>query len=160
MAFSHRILVLGATGPTGREVVAQALDGGHRVTAVARRPHRLALEHPRLTKVSADLAAESAAIPGLLREHDVVISTLGRGRSLRSEGLMARVAPALVSAMEQQGVERLLFVSAFGVGGIAPSASLVFRFMFRFMLQDIYADKATARHVFAGARCSGPSWLR
>jgi putative NADH-flavin reductase len=130
MGLDHRILVLGATGPTGRYIVAQALDQGHAVTGLARRPARLAIQHPHLTTVAGDVAADERALARVLPGHDVVASALGRGQSLRSDGLIARAALHIVSAMERAGVRRLIFLSAFGVGGTAPHAPWLFRLMF------------------------------
>lgn len=144
MTFSHRLLVLGATGPTGRHVVRLALEREHNVTAVSRHADRLPVRHPRLSFANVDLAADSGQLTALLRDHDVVISVLGRGKSLRAHGLMANVTPALVTAMSAARVERLLFLSAYGVGGTSPQAPLAFRLMFRVMLRDVYADKAIA----------------
>jgi putative NADH-flavin reductase len=147
MGLDHRILVLGATGPTGRYIVAQALDQGHAVTGLARRPARLAIQHPHLTAVAGDVAADDRALARVLPGHDVVASALGRGQSLRSDGLIARAALHIVSAMERAGVRRLIFLSAFGVGGTAPHAPWFFRLMFRVMLPDIYADKAAGEAI-------------
>jgi len=141
---SHHILLLGGTGPTGRQIVTQALDGGHTVTVVARHPDRLETRHPRLSAVAADLAADPDALDRVLPGHDVVVSALGCGQRLRSHGLMARATAGVVSAMERQGVRRLVFLSAFGVGGTAPQAPWISRLMFRLLLADIYADKAAA----------------
>jgi putative NADH-flavin reductase len=141
---AHQILVLGATGPTGREIVGQALEQGHGVTALARHPERLAVKHPRLELVTIDAAADPEAIARVVPGHDVVVSALGRSQGLRSGGLMARATPGIVVAMERAGVRRLVFISAFGVGGTAPEAPWIFRLMFRTMLASIYADKAVA----------------
>jgi putative NADH-flavin reductase len=153
MASTHRILVLGGTGPTGRLIVAQALHAGHTVTAVSRHPGRLGLQEPALTLVSADVSADGAALGRVMSGHDVVISALGVGKGLRSGGLMARATPGILTAMEQHGVRRLVFVSAFGVGGTAPHAPLVFRFMFRVMLANVYADKAAAEAIIRQSAC-------
>ncbi len=137
-----RLLVLGAAGPTGRHVVAQAVDQGHAVTAFVRPSHAVPSEPP-VTVVTGDATNPDdlgRALPG----HDAVISTLGRGLRLRSEGLMERAARALVLAMERLGPKRLIFLSAFGVGDSARGAPLLPRLMFRLILRDIYADKALA----------------
>jgi putative NADH-flavin reductase len=155
MDFDHRMLVLGATGPTGRHIVAQALQRGHTVTALARRPERLAIRHPRLSTVAGDVAADDQAVARALPGHDVVVSALGVGRALRSNGLIARAAPRIVSAMERAGISRLIFLSAFGVGGTAPGAPWLFQLMFRLMLADIYPDKAAGEAIIAR---SGLNW--
>lgn len=49
------LVVVGATGRTGSQVVEQALQRGHRVTALARRPEQVSLRHDRLVTVAADV---------------------------------------------------------------------------------------------------------
>lgn len=141
---SRQVLLLGATGPLGRHLLAQALEQGHTVTALVRGPGKLTIDHPKLRQVSGDLTAEPSVLDRLVPGQDVVISTLGRGQSLRSHGLMARLTPGILAAMETHGVKRLLFLSAFGVGESAPEAPWILRLIFRSLLGDIYADKARA----------------
>ena len=50
-----KIVLWGATGLTGREVLSQALNDGHEVKAVARNPERLEAEHANLTVVRGDV---------------------------------------------------------------------------------------------------------
>jgi len=46
-----RLLVLGATGGTGRQIVSQALDVGHQVTAFVRHPDKPAKGRDRLVLI-------------------------------------------------------------------------------------------------------------
>jgi putative NADH-flavin reductase len=147
--------VLGGTGPAGRQIVTQAIEAGHWVTALARRPERLEFQHPRLTTAGGDVAADDQVLARILPGHDVVVSALGRGGSLRAEGLIARSASRIVTSMERAGISRLVFLSAYGVGGSAPHAPRIFRLMFRLMLADIYADKAAGEAI---VRASGLHW--
>src|ERR1700730_2191465 len=51
----ERLLIVGATGGTGRQLVAQALERGYSVTALVRDPSRLPIEHPRLHVMRGDV---------------------------------------------------------------------------------------------------------
>src|SRR3712207_2138737 len=51
----QRVLVIGATGGTGGELVSQALEQGYEVTALVRDPTKLAITHPRLTTMRGDV---------------------------------------------------------------------------------------------------------
>jgi nucleoside-diphosphate-sugar epimerase len=111
-----RILVVGATGGTGREVVLQALAAGHDVTALARTATRLPIEHPKLRTIDGALPQDAALLSNAMAGQDVVISALGRGRSLASQRLIEQSVPAVLRAMRAHGVRRLIFTSAIGSG--------------------------------------------
>ena len=137
------ILVFGAAGPTGRQVVRQALDRGHRVTAFIRRPDSLPLAHDALRIVVGD-ATRAEEVAGAVRGQDAVVSALGRRNSFRSDGLISRSMQAIAPAMESAGVRRLILVSAFGVGESHREAPIIPRLMYCTLLRDIFADKKEA----------------
>ena len=137
----RKLLILGATGGTGQELVAQALQSGHWVTALVRDPRRLAIVSDRLRVIAGDVTNDDAPLAAAARDQDVVISTLGRGKSFKSEGLIAQCMPRILRAMESQGVRRLVFTSAFGVGETRRDVPLIPRIFIRLKLQDIYRDK-------------------
>src|SRR2546428_11933945 len=70
------LLIIGATGGTGRELVKQALERGHQVTAFVRTPARLRLAHERLTVVRGDVL-DLSSVEAAVRGSDVVLSSLG-----------------------------------------------------------------------------------
>ena len=149
-----KLLILGATGPTGRLVVERALRAGDTCTVFVRNPAKLGDLAGQVTVVTGDATSPSdvaAAVPG----HDAVISALGQGRSLTSGGLYARAAAAVIAAAKQSNVSRLVWMSSFGVGDTLRSASLNQKLMYRTMLRPVYADKAAADERI---RASGLDW--
>jgi putative NADH-flavin reductase len=152
-----RILVFGATGPTGLEVVSQGLEHGHDVTAFVRDPGRLGPLAPRVRVAVGDVTrAQSAlAVDAAMQGRDAVVSALGVRAALRSGGLMASAMRAIVPAMEAHGVRRIVLVSAMGVGASGRDAPLVPRLMYRLLLGDIFADKQAAEDR---VRASGLEW--
>jgi putative NADH-flavin reductase len=105
-----RLVVLGATGPTGRVLTEQALAAGHHVTAVTRRADALPAR-PGLTAVAAD-ATREGALDAAVAGADAVLSALGVRPSRASVSLyLAGIANA-VAAMEHHGVKRLLAISS------------------------------------------------
>lgn len=136
-----RVLVLGATGGTGRAVVSQALARGDQVTVFVRHPERLTERSERLRVVTGSVPEDAAALGSAVAGQDAVISALGVGNSFRSGGLISRSVPAIVQAMRQQGVRRLVFTSAYGVGETFRDVPIVPRIFIRLLLRDIYADK-------------------
>ena len=85
-----RILVFGATGGVGTHIVDEALDRGHRVTAVSRDPSSITKQHENLVAARGDLL-DPESIERLLREQDVVIASVRGviGGTLMSLGFAA-----------------------------------------------------------------------
>ena len=146
----NRILVLGATGGTGRHVVAQALAHGYDVTVFVRSPSAVTTKSDRLRVLTGSLA-DAAALSNAVRSQHVVISTLGTGTKLSSNGLIARSTSAILRAMEGEGVRRLIFMSAYGVGITRRDVPFVPRLLIRYLLRDLYDDKARGEKELSGS---------
>lgn len=104
--------VLGATGATGRLVAAAALDRGHHVVALTRRPGSVPARPRSREVVWADLTDQTtlaAALAGV----DVVISALGGARQGPTTVCTDAIRTA-VPAMRTAAVGRLVAVSAHG----------------------------------------------
>jgi len=101
------LVVLGATGGTGRLVVEQALAAGHTVTALVRSPEKLTLRNPNL-HVIAGQATDPSAVLRALEGADALISTLGGAGSVISEATQA-----IVDAAPRAGVSRVVVLSSF-----------------------------------------------
>jgi len=136
-----KLFILGATGLMGTQIMSQALDGGHDVTVLARDRSRVTTQHRRLNVVVGDTTGGGAAMTGALRDHDAVISAIGRGKTFKSGKLIERSVPGILDAMRAAGVRRLVFTSALGVGDTFNDSPLLPKIFFRTLLRDIYADK-------------------
>jgi putative NADH-flavin reductase len=135
-----KTIVFGATGGTGREVVRQALDQGHAVTAFVRSPDRIAdIEHANLAVARGDVldsAAVEASVPG----HDAVLCAIGKGAqrtTLRQDGTRN-----IIAAMETAGVSRLVCLSSLGVGDSRANLP----FFTRYIIVGIFLRHAFADH--------------
>ena len=138
---SKRILVLGATGGTGRQVVEQAVAAGIDVTVIVRDPAKLSSPVQSIRVLTGDLLHNTAVLTAAVAGQDAVISTLGVGQSFKPGGLIRTTAPAVVAALQQQGVRRLVFTSAFGVGATRQDTPLLPRLFMATLLRRIHADK-------------------
>jgi putative NADH-flavin reductase len=138
-----KLLILGATGPTGRHVVDLALRSGDSVTAFVRNPAALGDLAERVTPVVGDATSQrdiSTAAVGL----DAIVSALGRGNSVRADGLFTRSSAAVIGAARESGVSRLVWLSSFGVGHTYQWASAAQKAIYRTITRAIYADKEIA----------------
>lgn len=154
-----KLTVFGATGGVGREVVRQALEAGHEVTAVVRDPARLGVpDHDRLqVAVVADLTDPDALVP-VLTGREAVISALGsaNNKQARLSPVTSPAVRAILVAMDLAGVSRLSAVSAAPVGPDVPGDGLVARKIFlpllRRVLRDLYADLAAMEALIRASR--------
>ncbi|MDD7941796.1 NAD(P)H-binding protein [Actinomycetospora lutea] len=153
-----RIVVLGASGRTGREVVTQALAEGHEVVAVAR-PGSGVPGGATVVRAGFDDPGDpddSGVLDGAVRGADAVVSALGaRGRGptrVCTDGVTA-----VLAAMARTGVRRLVVVSASGLPGAGDD--LAVRWLVKPILQRVfrhpYADMTRMEEI---VRASDRDW--
>jgi len=138
-----KLLLLGATGPTGRQFLDAALQSGDSVTALVRNPTALSDRAEQVTLITGNATSErdvAAAMSG----QDAVVSALGRGSSVTADDLFTRASAAVIGAAEETGVHRLVWLSAFGVGHTYDWASTPQKLIFRTLMRSIYANKEIA----------------
>lgn len=138
------ITIFGATGTIGRLVVDQALTDEHAVTAFTRDAIRVTAHHDRLEVVEGDVTDPTACLPAV-KDADAVVITLGAGRKgeVREAGTRA-----VIAAMKQSGVGRLVCQSTLGVGSSRPNLNLVWKYvMFGALLRPAYADHVHQERV-------------
>jgi uncharacterized protein YbjT (DUF2867 family) len=134
-----KVLVIGATGGTGRHVVRRLLARGDSVRAFARRPADVTERHERLEVIEGD-ARDAASIDRAVQGVDAVVAAFGP-RSLKKSDIQETLARNLVPAMKKHGVRRLVNLSAWGAGESARNAGLFFALLRRTLLNRVYEDK-------------------
>ena len=107
-----KVLVLGATGGTGQEIVRQALERGHTVTAFVRSPKRLGALAERITVKQGNLL-DGSELEKALEGQDAVLSAFGPRVPIakEEENLLRDFAAALTPAMRNAGVKRAIIES-------------------------------------------------
>ncbi len=135
-----KLLVFGATGGTGREIVKQALEAGHEVSAFVRNPAKLDLTHEMLKLIQGDIR-DVSSVTGAVPGHDAVLSALG-SPGLGKSNELSEGTKRIVSAMSEFGVKRLIFESSIGIGDSRRHAGLFARWVFfPLVVKNIFADK-------------------
>jgi putative NADH-flavin reductase len=108
-----KIIIFGASGRTGREVLKQALEAGHLVTAFVRTPSKVNMQHPNLRMAQSDVM-NAVAVERAIAGQDAVISTLGPTRPPVPR-MMETAARNILTAMSKHGVRRLIATTGAGV---------------------------------------------
>jgi len=103
------VLVFGAS-----HLVRQALEQGHEVTAFARDPAKLDINHADM-RVARGNVTDCAAVERAVKNQDAVICALGSSTPLRRDLILIQGVRNIIDAMERAGVWRLIYISFLGV---------------------------------------------
>ncbi len=115
-----KIALIGATGMIGQRILAEALSRGHDVTAIARNTNSLTpSDH---VKVVAGDVLDVAAMAAAVRGHDAVVDAASPPQD--DPDFLVRAPQALVAALKQAGVSRLIIVGGAGSLEVAPGLRL------------------------------------
>ena len=151
-----KILVLGATGGTGRLIVKEAIARGFEVRVLVRSPAKASgLE-------GADIfigdARDEAVLQKALEGRDAVVSALGTPVSpFREVSILSTATGALVSAMKVARVSRLVCITGMGAGDSAGHGGFIFdRLILPTLLRKVYVDKDRQEAI---VRDSGLDWV-
>src|SRR5688572_10955152 len=108
-----KVIVFGATGTIGKEIVKQALEKNYAVTAFVRNPEKMAnFNYANLTIFKGDVLNLSE-VENAVQNHDVVICALGDGNAGKIRALGTR---NIIDAMSKAGIKRLICQSTLGMG--------------------------------------------
>ena len=121
-----QILIFGASGKTGHELVKQALAQGHRVTAFVRNPPNLKITNENLKVIQGD-AINYQLVEEAVKGHDAVFSTLGAASPFKYDQSVVDGVNNIVQAMETNGVNRFIYMSAINVKESRRNAGLLIR---------------------------------
>lgn len=144
-----KIVVIGATGGSGKAAIGWLLEAGHDVTAFARRPEKLGISHERLKLVSGDvLSAED--VERAVRGHDAIVVTLGItenpirvrlfGPARTPLDVRSRGTAQVMAAMRRCGVNRLVVQTSYGTGQTRDRLGWLDRLFFTVLLAPQIAD--------------------
>jgi len=134
-----KVLVIGATGLTGKFAVKKLLARGHEVTAFARNPNDVKESHAKLRVVQGDVRNQES-LDRAVADQDAVLVTFGP-RSLDKDDLQETFARNLIVAMKKANVKRLVELSAWGAGSSKPQMKFAFKIIRATFLKNMFDDK-------------------
>jgi putative NADH-flavin reductase len=148
-----KLLILGASGPTGIELVKQALAQGDEVTALVRDPSKLKIQDPKL-EVRKGNVFDQETVDTAVAGKDAVISALGSPWGLTGAPhttVYSDSAKVLVLAMRKHGVKRLVYCTSGGVEDHDPNAAWFYEHIIKpMLLQKAYDDMKIGEAVLWG----------
>lgn len=165
MEHTQNVLVVGATGGTGRATIDALLRRGHRVTAFSRHADSLDIDSDRLTLLNGD-ATDPDDVDRAVAGHDAVVITLGItenpvrvrlfGAARTPNDVRSVGTRNVIAAMRRHGVRRLVVQSSYGVGETRGSLRWIERLFFSLLLKPQIADTEVQELEVRG---SGVDWV-
>lgn len=152
-----KLVIFGATGRTGVELVRQALAAGHTVSAFVRDPAKLTIHDDQLSFVQGDVTNISA-VDRAVAGQDAVLSAYGHTRAAQSDILTVGIGH-IIASMQAHGVRRLVALTGAGVKQPQDPmsvASLIMVPLLKLMAGEMLRD--SERYVDA-IRSSGLDWV-
>lgn len=119
------IILIGASGFVGSAILEEALNRGHKVTALVRNPEKIQVKNENLTVLAVD-ATDVEALSKVVAGKDAVISAYnpGWGNPRLYEELLENY-PKIIEGVKKAGVQRLLVVGGAGVLYVQPGVRLM-----------------------------------
>lgn len=116
-----KILLLGATGRTGKQIIQEALKKGHQIAAIARDPEKLGGYKIDITEGT---PYDYGTVEKAIKDCDAVINTLNVSRKSDNpwapltapKDLISKSASHVLTAMEKAGIKRIVILSTIGAG--------------------------------------------
>ncbi len=146
-----KLTIFGSTGGTGRQVVSQALEQGHTVTAFVRSTEQLDQKHENLQTAEGDVM-DAVMVESAITGQDAVLCTLGQPAMSKNK-VRANGTKNIIRAMEKTGVKRFVCMSALGVGDSRDVLPFHYKYLIvPLMLGRVYADHEIQETYAKGSR--------
>lgn len=137
-----KLLIIGGTGGTGHELIKQALEQGHRVTALVRNPEKVKITHQQLNVIKGDVLVYDN-VEKAVAGQDAVLSTLGHKRFFIYSTILSEGTKNIINAMEKNNVKRFICVTSLGINDSRFKLGLYYTlFVIPFITFFYFRDKA------------------
>lgn len=138
MELFMNIIVFGATGTVGNEIVKQALAKGHHITAFVRNLEKFPLSENQNLKIHKGDVLNLEEVKTAMNGQDAVMCVIGDGKLGQVRALGTR---NILSAMHDLAVKRLICQSTIGAGDSYKNLNFIWKYvMFGFLLRKVLPD--------------------
>ncbi|MFA5183823.1 MAG: SDR family oxidoreductase [Syntrophales bacterium] len=136
-----KLLIIGATRGIGFQLLEQALQVGHAVTALVREPRKMPKQHDGLRVIQGDIL-DPESVQRAMGGQEAVCVTIGIGVSLKPVTVFSTGTRNVLEAMRRERVRRLICVTGIGAGDSKGHGGFLYdRLVNPILLKTIYEDK-------------------
>lgn len=137
-----KVLLFGATSPTGQLVLQNLINAGHEVTALVRNPEKMQFpKTSNLELVKGDVFNPKTYMQ-IMKGNEIVISILGTGKSTKPTTIFSEGGNNILAAMRQANVSKLITITSGGIKVDDPviQNSFFYKYIGLWWLRNIYKD--------------------
>ncbi|NNK12228.1 MAG: SDR family oxidoreductase [Flavobacteriaceae bacterium] len=109
-----KLLIIGGTGKTGRQLIQQGLEQGYQLTVLARNPAKVKVGHSNLSVLKGNVL-EPETLAEAFQGQDAVLSALGHKQFFIKTSILSRGTANIIKAMRNSGVNRLVCITSLGI---------------------------------------------
>ena len=136
-----KILIIGGTGGTGRQIIQQALEEGHQVTALVRSPEKIKIINAHLQIVKGNVL-DRESVKRAVQGQEAVLSALGHKKYFIKTNILSEGTKNIIDAMEQYKVNRFICITSLGIGDSRFKLGLYYTlFVIPFIVFFYFLDK-------------------
>lgn len=135
------LVIFGGTAGVGLQTVKLALDRGHKVTSISRRPERMTLEHENLDNLKGDII-KLESYSSFIKGKDAVISAIGVDSSSEKITIYSEGMKNILNAIGPDSSTQVITITGIGAGDSKGHGGFFYdRIINPLMLKEDYADK-------------------
>jgi putative NADH-flavin reductase len=147
-----KLLIIGGTGGTGRQLIRQALELGHQVTALVRKPQKLKITHPNLHVIKGNVL-DLEMVEQVVAGQEAVLSALGHKRFFIKTSILSRGTKNIIDAMQRQNVNRFICVTSLGINDSRFKLGLYYTlFVIPFIIFFYFLDKSKQERLIQNSQ--------
>ncbi len=133
-----KIIVFGASGTIGKEIVKQALQKDHQVTAYVRNPQKFPFSENENLKIYKGDLVDTKGLNKAVQDQDAVFCALGDGSIGKIRAIGTR---NIINAMKDTAVKRLICQTSIGAGDSYSMLNFKWKYiMFGLLLRRVLPD--------------------
>lgn len=149
-----KLVIIGGTGKTGKELLKQGLEAGHSITALVRNPKKVRIHHPNL-EIQQGNVLNTADLEGIFEGKDAVLSALGHKRFLGPTKILSTGTTNILQAMKTAKVSRFICITSMGINDNRFRLGLYYTlFVIPFIVFFYFRDKALQERLIMESSAS------
>jgi len=137
-----KLLIIGGTGGTGKELIKQALEQGHLLTVLVRNPDKVKIHQPNLRVIKGDVL-DFDKIRTVVAGQDAVLSALGHKKFFIKTTILSRGTKNIIDAMDKHNIARFICITSLGINDSRFKLGLYYTlFVIPFIVFFYFLDKS------------------